>query len=209
MAAGAVALDGWLDRWAKTRGRAWPRLIAAAWITAAGAFVLPVVTPLLSPAGQIAYMTAVGVRPQKTEVAHEGPLVQILRRPVRVGGAGRRRGARLHALPPEERAKASIFASNYGEAGALNLLGPKLGLPAPVCAHQNHYFWARANAGGDVVIWLQWKKEWIERMWVPRSKQPASTATSGEWLRRTGRSTSVAACGAPSSSSGPTSQHWN
>jgi len=166
MAAGAVALEGWLDRRALTRGRAWPRLLAAAWVAAAGALVVPFVTPLLSPAGQIAYRKAIGVQPQKTEVAHDGPLVQIF---------GDQFGweelvadvARVYnALPPEERAKATVFASNYGEAGALKLLGPRYGLPAPVCAHQNHYFWGPGDARGDVVIWLQWGRKWLDPMFA-------------------------------------------
>jgi 4-amino-4-deoxy-L-arabinose transferase-like glycosyltransferase len=35
----------------------------------------------------------------------------------------------FNSLPPEERAKTGILTGNYGEAGALNLYGPGLGLP--------------------------------------------------------------------------------
>jgi len=166
MAAGAVALEGWLGKLAWTRGRVWPRLLVAAWVITAGALVVPFVTPLLSPAGQVAYRKAIGVQEQKTEVAHDGPLVQIF---------GDQFGweelvadiARVYnALPPEERAWATIFASNYGEAGALHLWGPKYGLPEAICAHQTHYFWGPGNARGDVVIWLQWERRWIEPMFA-------------------------------------------
>jgi hypothetical protein len=162
MSAGAVALEGWLDRLAWTRGRLWPRLVAAGWLIVSGAIVAPAVTPMHSPARQLAYRVALGLRDDKTEVAHEGPLPQIF---------GDQFGweelvadvARVyHGLPPAERAKATIFASNYGEAGALNLFGPKYGLPAPICAHQNHYFWGPGNAGSEVVIWLQWPRRYVE-----------------------------------------------
>lgn len=49
------------------------------------------------------------------------------------------------ALPPEERAQAGILAGNYGEAGAVNLYGPRYGLP-PVISGVNS-FWK--NGYGD------------------------------------------------------------
>jgi hypothetical protein len=45
------------------------------------------------------------------------------------------------SLPPDQRAKLGILAANYGEAGAINLYGPKYGLP-PVISGVNS-FWAR------------------------------------------------------------------
>ncbi len=101
----------------------------------------------------------------KTEVAHDGPLPQMF---------GDQFGweelvadvARIyHSLPPEDRAKATIFASNYGEAGALHLFGPQHGLPAAICAHQTHYLWGPQGRSGEVVIFLQWGRESLERRW--------------------------------------------
>jgi len=45
------------------------------------------------------------------------------------------------SLPPDQRAHLGILAANYGEAGAINLFGPKYGLP-PVISGVNS-FWAR------------------------------------------------------------------
>ena len=82
--------------------------------------------PSLSPERYVAYEQALGFAPPKTEVGHRGPLPQHF---------GDRFGwpelvaevARIyHALPPEDRARAAIFANNYGEAGAINLFGPRL-----------------------------------------------------------------------------------
>jgi hypothetical protein len=44
------------------------------------------------------------------------------------------------SLPEAQRARASVLAANYGEAGAVNLLGPRYGLP-PVISGGNS-FWA-------------------------------------------------------------------
>jgi hypothetical protein len=162
-----VALEGWLERLAWTRGRAWPRIVVAGWIAASGAIVVPFVTPMLSPERQIAYRVALGVQDQKTEVAHDGPLVQMF---------GDQFGweelvadvARVYnALPPEERAEACIYANNYGEAGALHQFGPRYGLPWAICAHQNHFYWGPpADCSGRVVIVLQADREDIERVFT-------------------------------------------
>ncbi len=163
-AAGAVATEAWLDRSAprSIRGRLWPRSAIAALVVAAGASVAPAILPFLPPEKLLAYQRRIGAAPSKTEVSHEGPLEQRL---------GDQFGwpelaadvARIYrALPPDERAKTGIFASNYGEAGALNLYGPALGLPAPICAHQNHYYWGPPKPEPENLIWLQWGREGVE-----------------------------------------------
>jgi hypothetical protein len=71
--------------------------------------------------------------------------------------------ARIYdSLPPDERARTGIYASNYGEAGAINLFGPALGLPPAICAHQTHSMWGPGDFQGGNLIWLQWEPEWLE-----------------------------------------------
>jgi 4-amino-4-deoxy-L-arabinose transferase-like glycosyltransferase len=55
------------------------------------------------------------------------------------------------ALPPAERRKASVFTSNYGEAGAIALYGPALGLPVPLSGHNTYWLWG-PGAGDDQVV---------------------------------------------------------
>jgi hypothetical protein len=47
-----------------------------------------------------------------------------------------------NALPADERAGTGILAGNYGEAGALNLYGPALGLPYTMSLTNS--FWYRS-----------------------------------------------------------------
>lgn len=50
--------------------------------------------------------------------------------------------ARIYdSLPPEERPHTGIFCNNYGEAGAIDLYGPALGLPHPISGTNS--FWLR------------------------------------------------------------------
>jgi hypothetical protein len=161
-AAGAVALEGWLGRRAWTRGKIWPRVALAGYVLAAGAVVAPGVLPFLPPGKLLGYQRLIGLAPPKTEVRHEGPLEQRLGDqfgwPELVAEV-----ARIYdSLPPEERARTGIFASNYGEAGAINLFGPAYGLPPAICAHQSHYFWGPPSPEPENLIWLQWGRQGVE-----------------------------------------------
>ena len=163
LAAGGVACERALERWPFTRGRLWPRLAVASLVLVAGAVTAPLVLPLLSPERYVAYQHALGVGQPKVEVAHEGPLPQMF---------GDQFGwpeltaevARIYnALPPEDRARAAIYTGNYGEAGAINLFGPRYGLPTAITGHQTHYFWGPRGATGEVVIVLQGTRERLEQ----------------------------------------------
>ncbi len=55
-------------------------------------------------------------------------------------------------LSREDRRVASVFTSNYGEAGALALLGGKYGLPDPLSGHNTYWLWGPGDASDRVVI---------------------------------------------------------
>jgi 4-amino-4-deoxy-L-arabinose transferase-like glycosyltransferase len=164
LAAGGVAIERRLAAIVSTRRSLLARAAAVAVVAVAGAVTAPTALPLLDPEGFVAYQAALGLAPGKTEVAHEGPLPQLWgdqfgwpELVADVAGVYR-------SLPPDERARAAVFASNYGEAGAINLLGPALGLPPAVCAHQTYFFWGPPERDPEVIIWLQWPRESLERL---------------------------------------------
>jgi hypothetical protein len=45
------------------------------------------------------------------------------------------------SLPPAQRGDTALLAQNYGEAGALALYGPALGLPHPLSGHLSFQYW--------------------------------------------------------------------
>jgi hypothetical protein len=135
-------------------------------VVVAGAITAPLVLPLLSPENYVAYGRALGIEPPKTEVAHAGPLPQMFGDqfgwPELVAEV-----ARIYdALPPQERARAAIYTGNYGEAGAINLFGPRYGLPTAITGHQTYFFWGPRGATGEVVIVLQGTRERLEQRCV-------------------------------------------
>ncbi len=57
-----------------------------------------------------------------------------------------------NALPPQERAVTGIFGGNYGEASAINLFGPKYGLPVAISGHQTYWLWGPHGYTGQEMI---------------------------------------------------------
>ena len=55
-------------------------------------------------------------------------------------------------LPAEERAESCVFTGNYGEAGAVDFLGPRYDLPKAISGHNNYHLWGPGSCTGEVVI---------------------------------------------------------
>ncbi|HEX4037741.1 MAG TPA: glycosyltransferase family 39 protein [Acidobacteriaceae bacterium] len=56
------------------------------------------------------------------------------------------------SLPPAERAVTGIYTGNYGEASAINLFGPKYGLPVAISGHQAYWMWGPHGYTGQEMI---------------------------------------------------------
>ncbi|MFI5707331.1 ArnT family glycosyltransferase [Kribbella sp. NPDC051620] len=59
-----------------------------------------------------------------------------------------------HEIPEDQRARAVLFAGNYGEAGALAKYGPALGLPHPYSGHMSFADWSRPSDMQDGPVLL-------------------------------------------------------
>ncbi len=57
-----------------------------------------------------------------------------------------------NSLPEEDRAKCAIFCSNYGDAGAVDLLGGKYGLPKSISGILSYYIWGPGNNTAEIAI---------------------------------------------------------
>jgi 4-amino-4-deoxy-L-arabinose transferase-like glycosyltransferase len=130
LAAGAVAVDGWLA----ARRRRLPILLAATGLTTA--LALPLVLPVLPAAdtGPTAKLNTVSA-----ESIGWPQLVSTVR-------------TVWTSLPPAQRARAVIFASNYGEASAINVLGRGTGLPEAVSGHNTYWWWGPGNPRATTVV---------------------------------------------------------
>ena len=129
-----------------------PALLAI--ILLAGALFAPVIVPILSPDKLVGYMRAIHFEPPRTETSHTAALPQIFADQF---GWEQMAGSVAHVyhhLRPEDEKRAAIFCQNYGEAGAIDFFGPKLGLPPAISGHQNYFLWGPRDWNGDVILVL-------------------------------------------------------
>ncbi len=60
--------------------------------------------------------------------------------------------AAVHAtLSPAEQADVAIFTGSYGEAGAVDVLGRELGLPAATSGHNTYWLWGPPRGDGPII----------------------------------------------------------
>jgi len=66
------------------------------------------------------------------------------------------------SLSPKERSNCVLWAENYGEAGALTILGKKYNLPNPISRHGSFWTWGYGNKDAEVWISLGNEKSSVE-----------------------------------------------
>jgi hypothetical protein len=152
LAAGAVALERALSEKGRAVGLFKPAY--AALVLAGGVVFAPLFLPVLSEEGYIRYAERLGLSQPKLENHEMGPLPQLYADMHGWEAMAQEAARTYQALPPDDRAKASIFGNNYGEAGAIDFYGPALGLPKAIGGHQNYFLWGRRGVTGEVVIVL-------------------------------------------------------
>jgi len=76
----------------------------------------------------------------------------------------------FNSLPLDVRAKTCIFTQNYGQAGAIDLFGPKYGLPNAISGHQSYFLWGPHGCTGESVIVFAGRQQDLERDYAAVSK---------------------------------------
>ncbi len=151
LAGGAVAIERGL-----TNRSAWIRTTVVAIVVLGTLPAVPVSTWFLPPERLLAYEDAIGIKPAKAEVHHESLLPQPVADQFGWPEMVNEVAGIYNSLSPDERAQTGIWAGNYGEAGAINLFGPKLGLPRAYSRHQNHWYWGPPPQVYKNLIVLEW-----------------------------------------------------
>jgi hypothetical protein len=134
--------------------RSWPSIVYTAILGCLLCMVTaPIMLTILSPDKYTDYTARFGANKVKSE-KFTSPLPQYLSDrfgwPQMVEGFA----MRYSALPPDIRARTAIFCGNYGEASAVNILGPKYGLPMAISGHQNYFYWGWNGYTGESVLTL-------------------------------------------------------
>ncbi len=147
-AAGAVALE----RMTRRPMLRWLLPAYAVLVVAGGVALVPFTVPLLSPQAIHDYAMSLGLREPQTERHRPARLPQTFADMFGWEELAATVGRVYHALPDSERRHCAVFASNYGEAGALEWFGPRYGLPRIVSGHNNYFLWGPPDSLTNVVI---------------------------------------------------------
>ncbi len=161
LAAGGVLWESWLS-FAKVR---WVRVVYPVLMIAMGAALGPTLIPVLPVETYIRYSKAMHLEAPAIEKWKLGPLPQIYASQFGWEEMVAQVAAVYNSLPPEVRSKTAIFAQNFGQAGAIDLFGPKYGLPKAISGHQNYFLWGPRDYTGESVIVMQGQQEELAQVY--------------------------------------------
>jgi Dolichyl-phosphate-mannose-protein mannosyltransferase len=148
-AAGAV----WRFNWARnTKWRNGLAALYAALLVFAFIISVPMSIPILPPKQFLAYEHKLGLKPKDSEVHAPTPLPQFYADRFGWHEMVQKVAAIYNSLPPDQRAITGIYTGNYGEASAINLFGPRYGLPVAISGHQNYWLWGPHGYTGQETI---------------------------------------------------------
>ncbi len=149
MAAGGVAFEAFV---AQPRRR-WLAISYPALVVAAGLATVPFGVALLPVNAFLQYSSGLPFFRVRTERDAPVPLPQLYADMFGWDDMAATISSVYHSLPVSEQAGCAILAGNYGEAGAIDYYGPKLGIPKAISGHNSYFYWGpRGYSGGCAIV---------------------------------------------------------
>jgi len=148
----------------------WLKLAYPALMVAAGALLAPLAIPLLPPETYIRYTKTIGLEQPRIENHQLGPLPQIFADQFGWDEMAATVARVYNALPADVRARTAIFAQTYGQAGAIDLFGPKYGLPPAISGHQSYFLWGPRDYTGESMIVMDDQQQDLEALFASVKK---------------------------------------
>ncbi len=162
IAAGATAVERFFDH----RRVNWAKAPVMVIVIAMGCVTAPIFLPILPPEKLVSYQERIGMEASTGERHEMGVLPQYFadrfgweNMAATVSGAYR-------DLPPAEQAECIVFASNYGEAGAIDYYRERYDLPPVVSGHNNYFLWGPGDHPGGTVIAIGASRAILERFFT-------------------------------------------
>jgi len=138
----------------------------AAALLFSGIGLSPLALPLLPVDTYPGYAASLGITPEAEERSQLGDLPQHFADMFGWEELAAKVARAYNNLPPEDQEKCIVFGQNYGEAGAIDVLGRRLGIPGAISGHNSYWMWGPRGHAGEVVIIiggdLQDNAEWFE-----------------------------------------------
>lgn len=148
-ALGGLALE---RLWTARRWLRWVPVAVGVAVLGTGLLLVPFALPILPVERFVAYQRAAGMEPGTEERLEVGELPQHYADMFGWQEMARAVAEAWRALPEEDRARCAVFAQNYGEAGAIDFFGRRLGLPPALCGHNSYWHWGTHGFDGSVVL---------------------------------------------------------
>jgi len=172
LAAGSVALEMLLEN------RKRLRLTYMAILSLSGLVMLPFGTPILPLDALLRYQNAIPMENVvKMEHDSKGEVHQLYADMLGWESMVATVASVYYHLPSSDQKQCVILAGNYGEAGAIDLLGAEYGLPKAISGHNNYYYWGTNGHTGEVVILFGQHAESTKNMFS--SVEQAATISNG------------------------------
>jgi hypothetical protein len=160
MAAGAVSAE----RWFAHRSRSWMRVAYAGTILVAGALLAPLAIPLLSPETYIRYSQLLHLSPPRIENRQTSALPQLFADRFGWPEMAQVVAKAYFQIPEPERSRTAIFAQDYGQAGAIDFYGPRLGLPKALSGHLTYWYWGPRDYTAETMLVMGDRRETLEAL---------------------------------------------
>jgi 4-amino-4-deoxy-L-arabinose transferase-like glycosyltransferase len=176
LAAGAVAIEATIERRTIAPPETesvrtgpnrlvWLKPIIVILLLASGAHLAPLTVPILSPSKFLAYLKYLPLKPPVMEHGHErAPLPQWYADQFGWEEIVAETATAYNRLSPAERPGCGIFAQDYGQAGAIDFLGPRYGLPPSLSGHQTYWLWGPRGYSGNCLVVLGDSRERLEEL---------------------------------------------
>jgi 4-amino-4-deoxy-L-arabinose transferase-like glycosyltransferase len=192
-AAGAA----WVEQLSRARVRAavtWTLGLAAA---AYGIVTAPLGLPIIPPAPMARYAAALGISAAtQTNTGGQLPLPQDYADMLGWREKADAVALVVASLTPAERARTVLFGANYGQAGALDLYGRRLGLPPVVAVAGSFFLFGPGDRPGDVLVFLGVEPEQLVSVTCDSLTMPARV--TNPWGVEEERDVPILVCRGPS-----------
>jgi hypothetical protein len=172
LAAGAVVIESAIDGHEPARAenfrshRAWLKPVIVVLLLASGAHLAPIVIPVLSPDAFLSYAKSLPFKLPVMEHSHaRAALPQWYADQFGWEEIVAETAVAWDRIPLADRKDCGIFAQDYGQAGAIDFLGRRYGLPRSLSGHQTWFLWGPQGYSGDCMIVLDDSRERLEQLW--------------------------------------------
>ena len=165
LSAGALTIESLLDRLKSESGRRSAKNAIVATLVIGLAAGIPVIVPVLSPAGFVKYMRITGIQLSKTEHFRDvSPLPQWYSDQFGFKEIADEAAVAWERIPSQDRADCAIFGQDYGQAGAVDFFGRGHGLPPALSGDRTYWLWGPRGYSGNCMVVLDDRRERLEQL---------------------------------------------